>query len=182
MKPLSGISYLYLSAFSNPVCDRVIYRTIRRNRVASILEIGIGDGRRATNMIRVAKKYCGTGAVRYTGIDGFEADSNSKVSLKEFHQQLSKLEVKLQLVPGDVAAAVQRVANSHLRTDLLVISSSNNSDAFDDVWYFVPRMLHAASIVFLQQPGSEQGSMETLGRLEIERRVKRNPTNQTRAA
>lgn len=182
MKPLSGINYLYLAAFSKPVCDRLIYRTIRQNRVASILEIGVGDGSRAINMIRVAKKYCSSGSIRYTGIDGFEADSNSKVSLKDFHQRLSKLEIKLQLVPGEVAAAVQRIANSHLRTDLLVISAGNNTAALDDVWFFVPRMLHAASVVFLQQQGNEQGPLETLGRLEIERRVKQKPGNQSRAA
>ncbi len=182
MKPLSGISYLCLAAFSNPVCDRIIYRTIRRNKVSSILEIGVGDGSRAVNMIRVAKKYCGSGSVRYTGIDGFEADLNSKVTLKDFHQRLSRLEVKLQLVPGDVAAAVQRIANSHLRTDLLVISAGNNTTALDDVWFFVPRMLHAASVVFLQPQGNEQGQLETLGRLEIERRVKQKTGNQSRAA
>lgn len=182
MKPISGLGYFVLSAFSNPASNRIIYRTIRRSRIASIVEIGVGDAERAANMIRVAKKYSGSGSVRYTGIDLFEADLQSPITLKECHRKLGGLDVKLQLVPGDVASGVNRIANSHLRTDLVVISGSNNTAALDDIWFLVPRMLHATSVVFLQESGDEEGYLERLGRLEIERKVRQTPRAGTKAA
>ena len=122
-------------------------------------------------MIRMANKYS-TANVRYTGVDAFEANPSHQITLKDCHQKLSFLDAKLQLVPGDLACSVQRIANSHVRTDMLVISSSYHTDDLDQIWFYVPRMLHAASIVFLQDRNDSQGYFEQLGRLEIERIVK----------
>ncbi len=68
MKPISPLACMYLSHFSKPACNRLIYRTIRKNRVSSILELGMDDAKRAENMIRLASRSNGAGVVRYTGI------------------------------------------------------------------------------------------------------------------
>ena len=68
MKPISTLACMYLSHFSKPACNRLIYRTIRKNRVSSILELGMDDAKRAENMIRLASRSNGAGVVRYTGI------------------------------------------------------------------------------------------------------------------
>ena len=172
MKPISSLSSFYLSSFSSPACNRVLYRTIRRQKVSSILEIGVGNGTRATKLIRMAQKYS-TCNVRYTGVDGFEASPGHQISYKDCHQKLNSLDAKLQLVPGDLMSSIVRIANSHVRTDMLVISSGYNTSDLDDVWFYVPRMLHAASVVFLQDLSDSEGYFEQLGRLEIERMVKK---------
>ena len=174
MKPISSLSSFFQSTLSTPACNRVLYRTIRRLKVSSILEVGIGDASRATKMIRMAQKYSTTN-VRYTGIDTFESSPSHQITLKDCHQKLSVLEAKLQLVPGDLVGSMMRIANSHVRTDMLVISSSYHTDELEQTWYYVPRMLHAASVVFLQDANDNDGYFEQLGRLEIERLVKKLP-------
>ncbi len=108
VKPISNLKYLQLSMCSNPACDRVLYRAIKKFKVASIVEIGLGDASRAENMIRIAKRFSGVPCVRYTGIDLFEGRSDSEVSirLKDAHQRLRKYDTRLQLVPGEVFPAL----------------------------------------------------------------------------
>ena len=58
--------------FSQPACDRMIYRMIRKFKIRSILEIGMGSGKRAENMIQLCHRYGAGTSVRYSGIDLFE--------------------------------------------------------------------------------------------------------------
>lgn len=162
MKPISALQYFSWSQFSKPTNDRVAYRAIKKNKCRSLVEIGLGDGVRCERMIRIAQKYSGASTVRYTGIDLFEERDPSQTSMKliEMHRQLNGLGAKAQLVPGDFANSIQRIANSHLRTDLLVMQFDTTSDAFDDegfvsAWRFLPRMLHASSLVMLFYPNDE---------------------------
>ena len=162
MKPLSTLQYLSWSQFSKPTNDRIAYRTIKKNKFRSIVEVGLGDGIRCERMIRVAQKYSGASTIRYTGIDLFEARDSSETQLKliEMHRQLNGLGAKAQLVPGDFGSKIKRVANSHLRTDLVIIQCDAGGDVFAneefaDGWKFLPRMLHASSQVMLFFPNDE---------------------------
>ena len=174
MKPISSLGSFFQTTFSSPACNRVLYRTIRRQNVSSILEVGIGDATRAAKLIRMAQRNS-SAKVRYTGIDEFESNPSCEISLKDCHQKLNSLEAKLQLVPGELFSSISRIANSHVRTDLLIISSKYHTQELERIWYFVPRMLHAASVVFLQDPADHEGYFEQMGRLEIERMVKKMP-------
>ena len=129
MKPLTGLKYFFLSSFSNPSCDRVIYRAIKKIKATSILEIGVGNASRSERMIQVAKKFSGSGGVRYTGVDVFESADTGQITLKQCHQKLQAYSVKLQLVPGDIHSSLHRIANSHTRTDLVVISAPYDDDS-----------------------------------------------------
>ncbi|MEM9413473.1 MAG: hypothetical protein AAGA30_20365 [Planctomycetota bacterium] len=182
MKPVSNLNYFYLVAFSNPKCNRAIYKTIAKNKATSILEIGLGDATRAEKIVRIAKRYSGSGAVRYTGVDGFESQPHQKITLKECHQKLQDPDVKLQLVPGEIYSSLNRIANSHMRTDIVIISAGYDPQALVDSWFYMPRMLHATSKVFVQPHDDEMGSFEVLSRLEIERKVKSQPRIMSRAA
>ncbi len=73
MKPLSSLGYMHLTMFSKPVCDRSIYKLIRKHKIRSFIEIGMESGARSLNMIQVAKKYGVSPNVRYTGVDQFDA-------------------------------------------------------------------------------------------------------------
>ena len=92
MPPTSRLRVFYLSYFSNPAGDRLIYRTIRRQKVRTILELGIGFGQRAVRMIEIAGCYHPIREVRFTGVDLFEARSSADgpgVTLKMAHRLLN---------------------------------------------------------------------------------------------
>lgn len=176
MKPISALQYFTWSQFSKPTNDRVALRTIKKNKFRSIVEVGLGEGVRCERMIRVAQKFSGATTIRYTGIDLFEARESSDTQLKliEMHRQLNGLGAKAQLVPGDFGSAIQRIANSHLRTDLVVVQCEQQGDVFADAefanaWKFLPRMLHASSVVMLFYPNNEY---EVLNFLDVEDQLK----------
>lgn len=176
MKPISTLQYLSWRFLSKPTNDRIAYRLIRKNRFRSFVEIGLGDGIRCERMIRVAQKYGESTSVRYTGIDRFETrdDDQPKLKLIEMHRRLNGLGSKAQLVPGTFRDSLQRIANSHSRTDLVVIQYDHANNAFEDAeltsaWKFLPRMLHASSQVLIFYPDDEY---EVLNFVEIENKVR----------
>ena len=183
MKPVSNLKYIYLVSFSKPKCDRAVYRSIAKSKATSILEIGMGDADRTEKMIRVAKKFSGSGGVRYTGVDGFESNPSSTLTLKQCHRRLQDPDVKLQLVPGEIYSSLHRIANNHMRTDIVVISAGYDPDSLENSWFYMPRMLHATSTVFVQDPQDDQAPFRVYSRLEIERMAKSKPrSTATRAA
>lgn len=171
MKPCSVLEYLRLACFSKPVEDRLIYKAIRKHHLRSIIEVGVGDGSRAETMIRVARKYSLTDGVRYTGIDLFDGRPKDQpaMSLRKMHKRLSVSGAKVQLVPGDLYPALARIANSHVRTDLVVISAGLEASQLEPCWFYFPRMLHAGSHFMIQS--SANRPFEMLSRLEIEKKV-----------
>jgi len=152
MKPISTLQYLSWSQLSKPSNDRIAYRMIKKHKFRSLVEIGLGEGIRCERMIRVAQKFSDSSRIRYTGIDLFEERESSETQMKliEMHRKLNGMGAKAQLVPGNFSSSIQQIANSHLRTDLVVIQCAASGDAFAqqdfaNSWKFLPRMLHASS-------------------------------------
>lgn len=169
MKPLSTTRFFQWTMLSKPASDRAIYQKIKKLQARSIVEIGLGDGVRAERIVQVAQKFGAGQTVKYTGIDLFDGRSEDQSPLKliEMHKRLTTLGVKPQLVPGNLASSIQRIANSHTRTDLMIVSAGFEQAELDASWFFVPRMLCAGSFLMLQNEAN--GAFKTLSRLEIER-------------
>jgi hypothetical protein len=164
---LSSIRSIYSRCFSKPAFTDPIYQTIRQSHVQKIVEIGIGTGQRAIQMIETAQKASPQAEICYVGIDRFEDRSESDgpwLSLKEAHQLLRGHGARVQLVPGP-SDALMRVANSLGKVDLLVVPEELDSPLLARVWFFVPRMLHEQSAVFVERR-LEDGQM----RLDIKPR------------
>ena len=163
----SGLSIIrqfrrhYLSYFSKPRSDHCLYRAIVRRSVTSIVELGIGLAHRSRRMIQVAE--AGSSArIRYTGIDEFEsrsAQGEAGIPLKEAHQFLRPTGAKIQLTPGDPFSALARTANSLTGTDLLVVSADLDAASLRSAWFYIPRMLHARTLVFLEEPAPDGEGM-----------------------
>jgi len=167
MKPMSAWRYFVLARFSKPTNDRIAYQAIKKGGFTSIVEVGLTDGTRCENMIRVAQKFSPDAKIRYTGIDLFDArETQQPLKLLDTHKRLNSLGAKVKLVPGEFNDGVQRIANSHTRTDLVVIECADESEKLEAVWRFVPRMLHANSLVVVMYPGDEY---EALNFLEVEK-------------
>jgi hypothetical protein len=173
---------MHLTMFAKPACDRAIFKLIRKNKYRSFIEIGMQDGSRCLNMIRVAKKFGMSTNLRYTGVDQFDARENQEqpLSLIEMHRRLKSSEAKIQLVPGDLQPAITRIANSHVRTDLIVISAGFDAQSLESSWFYFPRMLHSGSIVMIQK--IHDGPFTCLNRLQIEKLATPRPINKPMAA
>ncbi len=167
MKPISSFRFFMMTWFDKPVADRAVYKLIKQRQVRSIIEVGLGDGSRCEKMIAVAQKFSEE-KVRYTGVDLFDArEASQPLKLIDMHRRLKPIDAKTQLVPGDMGSALPRIANSHLRTDLILISAGFEREQFSEVRAFLPRMLHASSLVLVQ--AKEGAEFKKLSRLEIEK-------------
>ncbi len=93
----------------------------------------------------------------YVGIDEFEARPATcpGLSLKEAHCQFKARRVKAQLLPGDPYAVLTRAANALRNIDLVVISADQKAASLAQAWFYLPRVLHAASVVYQEQVGPE---------------------------
>jgi len=183
VKPLSSLGFMHLTMMAKPVCDRQIYKLIRKHRFRSFIEIGMGDGSRAENMIRVAQKFGVSENTKLTGLDEFDGrdESQGKLSLIDMHRRLKAYgNAKTQLVPGDAEQAIARIANSHLRTDLIVVSAECDRQVLEANWFYFPRMLHSGSIVLVQR--EKDGSFESFNRLQVEKLAERQDSRQAVAA
>jgi len=153
---------LYLSHLSKPAENRLLYRAVMKNQITSIVELGLEDGLRGSTLIRLALENASSSAeqeaegescgVRYTGIDLFEASPQGveALSLKKAHRLLKTPGAQVKLIPGDPFSVMARSANTLLGTDLLTISADLDRDSLDRAWFYLPRMLHGQTMIFMQ--------------------------------
>ena len=140
MPTTSRLRAFYLSYLSTPGGDRPVYRAILRHQARSFLELGIGIGQRAVNMIEIAGRFCPPRQLRFTGIDPFEARGavdGPGVTLKMAHRLLTTTGARIQLVPGPPDVALARCANALGQVDLVVISSRLDPHRLSRAWFFV---------------------------------------------
>ena len=150
----SRLRSLYVRYLSKPKLNRPAYRAIHRHGPKKIVELGVGDGRRALQMIKIATQSTPRQDIHYVGIDLFEdqpASSEPGLPLKAAYQLLRGTGARVQLIPGDPPDALMQHANSLGKVDLLVISAKQGEAMSSKVWFFVPRLLHAASLVYVEE-------------------------------
>jgi len=173
---LAAASFLkawYLSYFSKPAGDRILYPLIQRHKVRRILELGLGSGRRAVRMIEMAQRRSTDCRVSYTGIDLFESRGPSDppgMTIKAAHQLLGATGARVRLIPGDPGSALARTANELMGTDLVIISAGQDAKSMQRAWAYLPRVIHAGSCVIRQEIRDDGGTVTwVLAAAEIER-------------
>jgi hypothetical protein len=152
----------YLCYLSKPKANRPVYRAVFNAHAKNILEMGVGDGQQALRWIEVAKIASPGEEIRYVGLDPFEGRSPADgpgLSFKDAHQLLRGQGVNVKLVPGDPAESLIRTANSLGKIDILLLPSSLDTPECSRLWFFIPRLLHENSLVFVEHL-SEDGSTE----------------------
>ena len=82
--------------------------------------------------------------------------------------------IAAQLVPGDPFSALSRAANSLRDIDLATISADQDPAALERAWFYLPRVLHATSLVF-QEQANPDGSLTVLAldRGQVESRARK---------
>jgi hypothetical protein len=172
---LSAGSFLrrtYLLYFSQPAADRSVLQAVRKRPIRSIVEIGIGPLDRTQRILEVIGWNAGNEALRYTGIDLFDARPTGQptLPLKHVFATLQKPNMRVQLVPGTPEMALRRVANSLADTDLLLIDGSHDAGSLASVWSWIPRMLNAQSLIFWQQASgtAQRGQWQCLTTTDVQ--------------
>jgi hypothetical protein len=138
----------------------------------------VGKLQRTLVVLELAVQKSAAEQLKYAGIDPFEgrAEGVPGLSLKEAHKLLKPCGARVELVPGEPASGLARRANALMRTDLLLISAEAGD--LGTGWFYVPRMLHDGSQVFVE----EAGQWRELTRLEIEQRAAAASKTMRRAA
>ncbi len=152
MSQLGTLKYTYLTRLSQPATDRILYRSIDKRPLRSILEIGVGNGVRTERLLAVAMRQEADEVLCYTGIDLFEdrPAGEDRIGLRQAYQQLRQQHVKVQLVPGDPCSALARISNYIKGVDLVVVAGDQDPDSMARAWMFLPRMIHDQTLVFSQ--------------------------------
>ncbi|MEQ8788147.1 MAG: hypothetical protein RIC55_17700 [Pirellulaceae bacterium] len=164
------LRFAYYAYLSRPAGERVLYRAMRRLRPRRIVELGLGDARRAQRLIRTAQRYAAGESVRYTGVDLFEMRpaEQARIGIKQAYHDLRAMGATVQLAPGDPFSALARIANALTGTDLLVIAADNDAPSLARAWFYIPRMLHERTRVYLEHRDGDASTFRLLKRSEIE--------------
>lgn len=161
MSSLSRLRLFYLLHLSQPASHRQIYKELRQQKPKKIVEVGIGDAQRALRMIELLTESHAPQEIQYTGIDLFEDRSEAegpRMSLREAYRVLRATGVTVRLVPGTFADGLSRVANSLSQIDLVVVSGNAQIEQEARAWFYIPRLLHQGSHVFLETSTAGGGS------------------------
>ncbi len=153
------VSKLYWRHFSKPAANRGLAGYLIEHPIASVLEIGIGNGERLKQILTLATLRPEASQLRYAGIDLFESaePTQKHMRLKDAHRMLAERNVKANLFPGDAASSLMRVVHTVKPSDLVIIdsdwgSSSANGMALEQ---WLPRVTHSESVVFARGQSSD---------------------------
>ncbi|MGH7192630.1 MAG: class I SAM-dependent methyltransferase [Candidatus Saccharimonadales bacterium] len=154
-KLLNWLRSAHMVYVASPAGERVVYREIQRRQTRKILEVGVGGGRRTLRMIEAAMRGA-AGRVCYAGVDLFEmrSPSDDRLTLKQAHALLKPSGARVRLIPGDPFTALARMANEIGPCDLIVIAGDQPEESLERAWFYVPRLLHAGTVVFSHGPGA----------------------------
>jgi hypothetical protein len=151
MSRLSWLEKQYWTRLGKPVEERELFAQLIQRPIASLLEVGIGNGSRMQRIAKLVTLAEGVASLRYVGTDEFESatDRGHHLSLKQAHRLASQLGFKATLIPGDVESAIPRVAHKLGSSDLIIIDggldSQQPSNGFLASW--LNRIAHRDSIV-----------------------------------
>ncbi|MDR1960334.1 MAG: hypothetical protein LBQ54_15085 [Planctomycetaceae bacterium] len=147
----------YITHFSKPVCDRVIFRHIQADRPQKILEIGIQRAVRTLNLLQLAIRYCGElSDIHYTAIDPFEARTQADgpgLSLRKAHRLISQWGVRSRLCPLPPELAVKQLFLDRVieKVDLVVVAMPS-LDWFSVCAPHLSGLIHESAGIFVGIP------------------------------
>lgn len=158
-----------LLKLSKPATDRPVYKAVRGKKIASILELNIGTGKRAEILVPWLRQQADVETIRYAAVDEFETGGSDHVSLKDFHSRLGRLGTKPFPVPhtGNLAAALARVAHTIGAVDLAIFDCDPPSIAEPAVVTILSKLLHPETVVLVRS--SDSAMLRLVSAIEVSR-------------
>ena len=117
-------------------------KMIKKSGAKSVLEVGLGDGSRATAVLSTLAKSRPATDIKYIAIDLFEM-GNAELTLKEFHQKIRTIDVKPNLIPMPCQQGLRRVAHTFGAIDVVLLATAE-VDICDPL---IARVTHASSLI-----------------------------------
>lgn len=160
MTRLSWFQKIYWTRFAKPIEERALFAQLIQVPVASILEVGIGNGQRMRRIAQLVELPAGVEKLRYVGTDEFESAKGDRrhLSLKQAHQITGQLGWKASLIPGDISSALPRVAHKMGTSDLVIFDGGLDPHAPHETaaGSWLEHLTHEDSVVLgCQKPGDE---------------------------
>ncbi|PAY18496.1 hypothetical protein CKO51_15920 [Rhodopirellula sp. SM50] len=118
--------------------------------VQSVLEVGVGDGRRSLAMLHALTHKGHSTPIHYIAIDEFELGGNA-LSLRDFHKQLREYPAKAHLVPMAIDAGLDRVVRTYGQVDLILWSAEQPPTPAQHS--ALARLSKSHTVVFAQENG-----------------------------
>ncbi len=130
--------------------DKKLFRRMESLSVQSVLEVGVGDGRRSLAMLHALTHKGHSTPIHYIAIDEFELGGNA-LSLRDFHKQLREYPAKAHLVPMAIDAGLDRVVRTYGQVDLILWSAEQPPTPAQHS--ALARLSKSHTIVFAQENG-----------------------------
>ena len=160
---------LWLTRFSQPAQDRLLYRHALQTPPKRIIELGVGTLARTERLLGLVRAINPSADLQYVGLDRFEGrlpDDPPGVTLKQAHQRLHAL-AKVQLVPGNVDTSLARLCNHLGAFDLVLISADNDPRHIDRCWFFIQRLSAAATAIFAESRSGSGGTWTAVPKARV---------------
>ena len=132
-----------LSLFGGGRQHGSLCRLVKPLQVASVLEISVGDGSRAVEVLAALRNRA---PVRYVAIDQFEM-AGGETTLKAFHRKMRTNDIRPQVFPEPIDRGLVRVANTVGAVDLVIIAAEPANWQTPETLSLLARVLHDQTTV-----------------------------------
>jgi hypothetical protein len=181
---ISRLAAVWNACFAKPGLERSVEQAIKRQHPRRILEIGLGDGRRARSVVSLAQRYHARHEVHFIGIDLFEERhaGEAPFPLKDAYRILRSTGACVRLVPGDAYGALVRAANLLNELELVLISAEVSKQSLAAAWFYLPRTLAKNAVVLWADGTLPDGEYRPMSRTELLAAARPLRTTKRRAA
>lgn len=138
---------------SKPVANRGVYAAILAHDWKRFLEIGVRDGSRTKQILKLAASRSPKETLVYTGVDLFEAAGETNpphLSLKEAQQELTPLAGKARFLPGDPLSALKPQLKTLGSFDVIILSSGLDLEVIRKCWDLFMQLMHDNSVLLVE--------------------------------
>ncbi|MDR3108169.1 MAG: hypothetical protein LBU65_00575 [Planctomycetaceae bacterium] len=121
--------FIYLTHFSKPADERIIYRAIRSKPPRLMVECNIQRGVRMMRMLDLVKRtVTSQNSFEYVCTDPFEGRTEIDgpgLSLRKTHKLISQLNLRHRCIPAPVEVGIMHLSRSVRNVDFLVAATPN---------------------------------------------------------
>lgn len=133
-----------------------LFETIRQKHCKNIMEIGTWTGKRAEQMIELAKNYHPSTEISYYGFDLFELLTD-RLNKEEFSKRpptearvkdrLSKTGAKIQLYKGFTTNTLPPLVGNLPQMDLIFIDGGHKVETIKNDWKYAKEFMNENTVV-----------------------------------